>query len=133
MKVWLNGSSLGRAIDRKGLRRRAKATLDALGYSGAELSLTLVSDEAIAAIAGRFGREERPTPETRAGLQKVRFHDLRHTEATLLLTEGVHPKVVQERLGHATIAITLDTYSHVVEGMQREAAHRLDIPLEIDS
>ena len=75
------------------------------------------------------GREERPTPETRAGLRKVRFHDLRHTEATLLLTEGVHPKVVQERLGHATIAITLDTYSHVVEGMQREAANRLDIPL----
>ena len=75
------------------------------------------------------GREERPAPETRAGLRKVPFHDLRHTEAKLLLTEGVHPKVVQERLGHATIAITLDTFSHVVEEMQRKAANLLDILL----
>src|SRR5215218_1124340 len=50
----------------------------------------------------------------RAGLAHMRFHDLRHTCATLLLTRGVHPKFVQELLGHATIAITLDTYSHVM-------------------
>lgn len=65
----------------------------------------------------------------RAKLGHVRFHDLRHTAATLLLAEGVHPKVVQERLGHATISITLDTYSHVLEGMDREAANRLDAVL----
>jgi integrase len=53
-----------------------------------------------------------------AGLpEKTRFHDLRHTCATLLLSEGVHPKFVQELLGHATIVITLDTYSHVLPGM----------------
>jgi integrase len=62
----------------------------------------------------------------RAGLPKVRFHDLRHTAASLLFAEGVHPKVVQERLGHATIAITLDTYSHVIPTMQKEAATQLD-------
>ena len=53
----------------------------------------------------------------RAGLPEIRFHDLRHTCATLLLGKEVHPKFVQELLGHATIAITLDTYSHVLPGM----------------
>ena len=52
-----------------------------------------------------------------AGLPHIRFHDLRHTCATLLLSKGVHPKFVQELLGHASIAITLDTYSHAVPGM----------------
>lgn len=62
-------------------------------------------------------------------LPRVRFHDLRHTHATLLLRQGVHPKVVSERLGHATISITLDTYSHVMPGMQEEAARRVDLTL----
>lgn len=60
----------------------------------------------------------------RAGL-KVRFHDLRHTCATLLLLAGVHPKVVSERLGHASIQITLDTYSHLLPGMQQTATEAL--------
>lgn len=62
----------------------------------------------------------------RAGLPRIRFHDLRHTAATLLLLEGVHPKVVQERLGHSQISITLDTYSHVLPSMGRDAANKLD-------
>ena len=62
----------------------------------------------------------------RVGLQGLRLHDLRHTSATLALEAGVHPKVVQERLGHANIGITLDTYSHVLPNMQREAADALD-------
>ena len=53
----------------------------------------------------------------RAGLPRVRFHDLRHTCATILLRAGKHPKYVQEMFGHASISITLDTYSHVIEGM----------------
>jgi integrase len=57
-----------------------------------------------------------------AGIPKVRFHDLRHTTATLLLREGVHPKIVAELLGHASISITLDTYSHVLPDMMRHAA-----------
>ena len=56
----------------------------------------------------------------------TRFHDLRHAAATLLLAQGVHPKVVQERLGHSTVTLTLDTYSHVLQGMQRDASDRLD-------
>ena len=59
----------------------------------------------------------------------VRFHDLRHTHATQLLKAGVHPKVVSERLGHASIGITLDTYSHVMPGMQEEAAEKIDAGL----
>jgi integrase len=59
------------------------------------------------------------------GLPKVRLHDLRHTHATLALEAGVHPKVVQERLGHATIAITLDTCSHAIPAMQEDAAAKI--------
>jgi len=59
-------------------------------------------------------------------LPKVRFHDLRHSHATQLLLAGVHPKVAQERLGHASITTTLDLYSHVTETMQSDAAERLD-------
>ena len=62
----------------------------------------------------------------RAGLPTIRFHDLRHTAATLLLGQGVHPKIVSEMLGHSTINITLDLYSHVTPTMQKEAVQALD-------
>ena len=58
----------------------------------------------------------------KAGLHHVRLHDLRHFHATLLLQAGTHLKVVQERLGHASIAITADTYSHVAPVLQKAAA-----------
>ncbi len=57
-----------------------------------------------------------------SGLPRIRLHDVRHTHATLMLKAGVHPKVVSERLGHSSVAFTLDTYSHVLPGMQAEAA-----------
>lgn len=60
-----------------------------------------------------------------AGVPTIRLHDLRHTHATLALQAGVHAKVVSERLGHSTIAITLDTYSHAIPAMQEEAAERV--------
>lgn len=60
-----------------------------------------------------------------AGVRRIRFHDLRHTCATLLLQAGVHPRVVQERLGHKDVTMTLNRYSHVLPGMQKEAARKL--------
>lgn len=63
---------------------------------------------------------------TRLDLPVIRFHDLRHTAATLMLAEGIHPKIVAERLGHSAISMTLDRYSHVSMDMQREAADRLE-------
>ena len=65
-----------------------------------------------------------------AGLPKTGFHALRHTHATLLLRAGVHPKVVQERLGHSSITMTLDTYSHVIPSLQDELAEHLDAFIE---
>jgi len=84
------------------------------------------------------GRPFRPNSVTRAfnrlansiGLHGVRFHDLRHTHATLMLRQGVHPKIVSERLGHSSVAITLDTYSHILPGLQEAAARRFEEGLQ---
>ena len=80
------------------------------------------------------GKPLRPNTITRAfevlaahcGLQVIRLHDARHTHASLMLKQGVHPKIVQERLGHASIQMTLDTYSHVAPGLQEAAAAGFD-------
>lgn len=63
-------------------------------------------------------------------LPKIRFHDLRHTAATLMFQNGAHPKIVQERLGHASISLTLDTYSHVIPSLQNDIAEKLDKTLD---
>jgi integrase len=63
---------------------------------------------------------------SRAGLPQIRVHDLRHTTATVLLEAGAHPKLVQDLLGHSTVALTLNTYSHVTSGLSREAARTMD-------
>ena len=62
----------------------------------------------------------------RAGLDHVRFHDLRHTFASLMLLRGAKPKVISEALGHSSVAFTMDTYSHIIEGMQEDAMALLD-------
>ena len=62
----------------------------------------------------------------KAGLPDIRFHDLRHSAATLLLSLGVHPKIVQELLGHTQISMTMDVYSHMLPGMQQDAMSRLN-------
>ena len=80
------------------------------------------------------GKPLRPNTVSRAlqeiarsiGLSGVRLHDLRHAHTTILLQQGVHPKIVQERLGHSSISTTLDIYSHVVPGLQEAAAQRFD-------
>jgi integrase len=63
-------------------------------------------------------------------LPRVRFHDLRHSHATQLLASGIHPKIASERLGHASVGITLDLYSHVTDTMQGEAAAKLDTAMQ---
>ena len=80
------------------------------------------------------GKPLRPNTITRAwevvaarcGLPIICLHDARHTHASIMLKLGAHPKVVQERLGHSSIQITLDTYSHVVPGLQEAAAKHFD-------
>jgi integrase len=69
----------------------------------------------------------------KCGLKGIRLHDARHTHATIMLKQGVHPKIVQERLGHATISTTLDTYSHVSPGLQEAAARGFDNILNRES
>lgn len=84
------------------------------------------------------GRPFRPDSVSRAlheiawtvGLKGVRLHDLRHAHATILLQQGVHPKIVQERLGHSSVATTLDIYSHVLPGLQEAAARRFEEGLQ---
>ena len=63
-------------------------------------------------------------------LPRIRLHDLRHSHATHLLAAGVHPKIAQERLGHSSISITLDTYSHVLPGMQDDAVAKVDAAIQ---
>jgi hypothetical protein len=62
----------------------------------------------------------------KCGLKGIRLYDARHTHATIMLKQGVHPKIVQERLGHSSISTTLDTYSHVAPELQQAAANGFD-------
>jgi hypothetical protein len=93
----------------------------ALGRAYVDSDLVFCRDDGEALRPRSFSRAFDRHVAT-AELLRIRLHDLRHTWATLALSAGVHPKIVSERLGHATIAITLDTYSHVSPGMQQDAA-----------
>lgn len=87
----------------------------------------LARDELHMCLERHAGAFLLPPRQLQIGLvPRIRFHDLRHYNATVLLGEGVHPKIVQERLGHATISMTLDIYSHVLPGLQRQAAQALE-------
>lgn len=66
----------------------------------------------------------------KAQLPAIRFHDLRHSAATLLFSQGVHPKIVQELLGHSDISMTMDLYSHMLPTMQQEAMNKLNDVLQ---
>jgi integrase len=74
---------------------------------------------------GDFGRVDKQDHESH-DLRRIRFRDLRHTHATHVLANGIHPKVAQERLGHSSVGITLDLYGHVLPGMQDDAAAKID-------
>jgi integrase len=96
--------------------------------AGREVSSVVFCDE----DGGRLRRPNvtqrsfRPLIKAVDGLPQIRFHDLRHTAATLLLLANVHPKIVSERLGHASVELTLNTYSHCLPTMQQSAADKLD-------
>jgi len=95
------------------------------------LGTTLKEDDL---VFSTLGKPLRPNTVTyawvriaaRAGVKVIRLHDARHTHASLMLKQGIHPKIVQERLGHASIQMTLDTYSHVAPGIQEAAAQSFD-------
>jgi integrase len=65
----------------------------------------------------------------RRGISNIRFHDLRHSHASQLLRAGISPKVISERLGHSKVGFTLDVYSHLLPGIQEEAAQKTDAGL----
>ena len=65
----------------------------------------------------------------RRGIRPIRFHDLRHSHASQLMRAGVNAKVISERLGHSKVAFTMDTYSHLLPGMQEDAARKTDAGL----
>ena len=109
-------------------RQQAEGRLLA-GPAYHDRDLVFASGLGSAVEAGALARTWRAVVAA-AGVGPVRFHDLRHAHATLMLQNGVHPKIVSERLGHASIAITLDTYSHVLPGLQAAAAAKLDALLE---
>jgi integrase len=77
----------------------------------------------------RNATREFPSLLKKAGLPTVRFHDLRHTAATLLLAQGVDPRTIMETLGHSQISLTMNTYSHVLPALQAAAAAKIDAAL----
>jgi integrase len=101
-----------------------------------KLGRRLTEDDFVAALAD--GSLMQPTFITHewvdlisaTNLPRVRFHDLRHAHATHMLSLGIHPKVASERLGHSRVGTTLDLYSHVLPGMQEDAAAKLDAALK---
>ncbi|NVP55990.1 site-specific integrase [Mycoplana rhizolycopersici] len=103
-----------------------------------QLKLGVRPDDDSFVVAQVDGRPLKPVSLThewtrllaKTSLPRIRFHDLRHTHASQMLAAGVHPKVASERLGHSTIGITLDLYSHVMPGMQADAAEQVDAALQ---
>ena len=107
-------------------RRRQIEERLALGPDWENLDLVYTNTKGNHIDANNLRHRAFPAVLQKAGLPRMRFHDLRHSTATLLLSLGVHPKVVQELLGHSQIAVTMDTYSHVMPNLQREAMAELN-------
>jgi len=130
----------GEPKTKKSMRRLAIPTiaLDALKAYRAEqakiclqLGNSINNDKPIMSGLGGFSKPNQLTVSYAAFIKqhkfkRVTYHDLRHTYATLLLEQNIHPKIMSELLGHSTIALTMDTYSHVMPGMQQEAANKVD-------
>ncbi|MEX2247259.1 MAG: site-specific integrase [Dehalococcoidia bacterium] len=119
-------SQAGLAALRRHRSRQGEERLRVGAAWSNELDLVFTDESGRAIDATKFLRQSFAPLLKAAGLPHIRFHDLRHTAATLLLGRGVHPKIVSEMLGHSQIAITLDLYSHVTPTMQREASAAMD-------
>lgn len=109
-------------------RRKVRQNEDrpALGATCDDLGLCFTVFDGNPLRPGNFRRDVHHPLIKKAGVPMIRFHDLRHSHATLRLSAGVHPKVVSERLGHSGIGMVFDTYSHVMPNLQREAADTLE-------
>ena len=106
-------------------RERQEAEAVLLGKSMTDNDLVLCRPDGSPLLPGTISHAWDKAVR-RSGLRVIRLHDARHTHASYMLKQGIHPKVVQERLGHYSIQVTLDTYSHVAPGIQEKAAARLD-------
>jgi integrase len=105
--------------------RQAEERL-AAGPAWTDLDLIFTTEAGDAIEASNLRRRSYKPLLAQAGLDEIRFHDLRHTAATLMLEKGIHPKIVSEMLGHSKISTTLDLYSHVTPTLQRQAATAMD-------
>jgi integrase len=117
---------------REALRRHRARQLEerlAAGQLWRDDDLVFATPNGRAICGNHLAGRDLPALLRRAGLPRIRFHDLRHTCATLLLRQGVHPLIVSTMLGHSTVAMTLDRYSHVQPDMQRAAVDALDAVL----
>ena len=131
----------GKFSDPKTVRARRRVDLPKMAVAALKVHAAAMCSEghgSLIVFCDRIGHPLRPSNVARgsfkvllkaAGLPDIRFHDLRHSHASLLLLQGENPKVVQERLGHAKIELTLGTYSHLLPGIQRAAADRLNVLL----
>ena len=112
--------------DLRRLRIRQAEELLRLGVRQTSDTLVCCREDGEPKHPGALTSEFRNLAHRFTDLPRFRFHDLRHTHATQLLADGIHPKIAQERLGHSTISTTMDLYSHVTASMQSDAAARLD-------
>jgi hypothetical protein len=111
-------------------QQRQLARREALGADYGPFDLVVATSVGTPLLARNVVRSFKAALR-RAGLsQQIRFHDLRHAAATLMLAAGVHPKVASERLGHSAVGITLDLYTHAVPGLEADAAARLERALD---
>jgi integrase len=124
----LFGNLTANALRQQRSQQAQRHLRDGTGWQDEEFIFTGPSGKA---VDPSWARDRFHKTLDAAGLRHVRLHDLRHTAATLLLQQGVNAKVVQELLGHSTVSITLNTYSHVLEPLHREAAVQMDAALGV--
>jgi integrase len=120
----------GLVVELRGLQVEQRHARELLGLGYADLDLVFCQSDGRPLRANNVVRRDFRRTLRKAGLPRMRFHDLRHCHASLLLQQGVNPKVVQERLGHSTPGFTLHVYGHVLPGMQAEASHEMEVMLE---